>query len=465
MNQNTTSRNIMNQNTQASTRLFSKENRPFVILFLSLSIPTILEMCMSTILQYVDTAMVGHLGAEATAAVSLSTTYTWLFNSIFASLGMGFLSYISRGIGEGNTYKVRHASGMSFMVSIIMGALVTLFTMAYASRMPVWMGADPAVHYVGAWYFRIINMPLILRALQIILASVIRSTGDTRTPMKINIFMNILNILLNGVFIYFLRLGAIGAGIATAISYSIGALLMVYAFAKNQHVVLKKEYFMPEWMVLKDVMRIAIPTVLTNLVSCMGYIVATSFVSSMATVIFAAHSIAITAEEMFYIPSYGMQAATSTLIGNALGEGDRRKERAIMAIASKLIFLLMIVTGILLFLLAEPMMRLFTSDEQVVLIGARLLRLVAFSEPIFGLANVLDGIFIGLGRTELPLVVELIGRWGIRILGGYILLSFLGGGIYEFWSVIIADNIVRAALLLVCLLWIIRKEVQFEAQA
>ncbi len=436
---------------------FSSYKR-FLRMFLTLSIPTILEMCMATILQYVDTAMVGHLGANATAAVSLSSTYTWLINNIFTSIGMGFLAYVARAIGEDNTYKTRHAAGMALGMGLFLGTLVTIITMCIASQMPVWMGADPAIHHVGSWYFRIINMTLIFRALQMILASVLRSTGDTKTPMKINVFINVMNILLNGIFIYGFHLGAIGAGIGTALSFAAGGILMIHAFVKNKYVKVSLEYLKPEWIVLRDILRIGIPAMLTGMISCVGYIVATSFVSSMATVIFAAHSIAITAEQMFYIPSYGMQAATSTLIGNALGEGDKRKERGIMKVALMVIFLLMVLTGGLLFAMATWMMTLFTKDPEVIQIGARLLRIVALSEPIYGVAIVAEGIFIGLGRTKIPLVVEIIGRWCIRILGGYCWIHFFGGGINEFWYVMVSDNAIRALLLMLCLTVIIRKE-------
>uniref|UniRef100_UPI0040564976 MATE family efflux transporter n=1 Tax=Agathobacter sp. TaxID=2021311 RepID=UPI0040564976 len=413
----------------------------------TLAWPTILEQLLSTIVQYIDTAMVGRLGAEATATISLSSTYTWLINSIMSAAGVGFLAYIARAIGEKNEYKIRHAAGQAAMVALVVGSILTGVTLAAAPYMPVWMGAEEAIHREASIYFALINLPLVFRAAILIFGAVLRSTGDTKTPMYINVLVNVCNMAFNYVFIYALGFGAIGAGIATAISFMIGGVLMAVAFVRNKTIAFKADYAKPEWEILRGVLKIGIPVMMTSIVSCSGYVVATSFVSSMATTIYAAHSIAITAETIFYIPGYGIQAATATLVGNALGENDEKKQRDVSLISIGIIFMVMVVTGVLLFFSAEWMMRLFTKDAEVVEIGAALLRIVAFSEPIFGSAAVMEGIYNGLGRTRYPFVVELFTRWGIRILGSFICVRVLDFGIHSIWYCMIADNVVKAALL------------------
>ena len=433
-------------------------NREILIAFLTLAWPTVLEQFLSTILQYVDTAMVGWLGAEATATVSLSSTYTWLINSVVYAFGVGFLSYIARAIGEKDSYKVRHAGGQAALMVLVTGGFLTIVTQIAAPFMPGWMGADPSIRRDASIYFAVINLPLILRASMTIFGAVLRSTGDTKTPMKVNVLMNLVNVGLNAVFIYLLGMGAVGAGIATAISYSVGGILMTRAFFKNPILEFKPAYIKPETRILKDSFQVAIPLMLTQIASCGGYIVAASFVSSMETTIYAAHSIAITAEQLFYIPGYGMQAAASTLIGNAIGEGNLRKERVVIRYSLTIIFLIMCVTGTALYLGAGFMMSLFTGEAAVITIGTGLLRIVAFTEPIFGSAAVMDGIYAGLGNTRYPLAVELVSRWGVRILGSWILIHIFSGGIRQVWYAMITDNITKAALLAIGLLVLLRAQ-------
>jgi putative MATE family efflux protein len=424
----------------------------------TLAWPTVLEELLATVIQYIDTAMVGRLGASATATVSLSSTYNWTINSVIYALGIGFLSYIARAIGEKDQKKVEIAAGQAVSVVIAVGLVLMLITFLIAPFMPVWMGADVAIRKDASIYFMLLNAPLLFRSAMSIFGSVIRATGDTKTPMFINVLVNILNTGLNYLFIYALGLGAIGAGIATAISFVVGGLCMTGAFLKNRTIRFKRENAKIEWKILGACLRIGFPIMLTQIASCCGYVVATSFVSSMETTIYAAHAIAITAETIFYIPGYGMQAATSTLIGNAIGEQDFKKEKSIIGWALAIIFSLMCVTGVLLFFGAEFMMGLFSTDTEVIRIGTGLLRIVAFTEPIFGSAAVLEGIFDGMAKTKYPFVVTMISRWGVRIFGSFLCIRVLQLGINEIWYCMIGDNILKALLLAGGLAVILHKE-------
>lgn len=415
--------------------------------FLTLAWPTVLEELLSTVIQYIDTAMVGRLGPTATATVSLSSTYNWLINSIIYAFGIGFLSYIARAIGAKDEEKVHSAAGQAVVVAMVIGLVLTVVTLVIAPQMPVWMGAEKAIRRNASIYFMLINAPLLFRSAMIIFGSVIRATGDTRTPMVINVLVNIINTGLNYVFIYLLAFGAIGAGMATLISFVVGGILMTRAFMKNQVVDFRRRNMRVNKSVLWGCLSVGIPVMFTQIASCSGYVVATSFVSAMATTIYAAHSIAITAETIFYIPGYGMQAATSTLIGNAIGAKDKEKEKCVKRLALLTIFLLMCVTGVALFVGAEFMMSIFTKDVQVIEVGSRLLRIVAFTEPVFGAAAVMEGIYDGMGRTKYPFVVTLISRWGVRILGSFLCIRVLHMGIDQIWYCMIGDNILKALLL------------------
>ena len=445
-------------------------------MLLTLAWPTILENLLETILQYVDTAMVGHLGAQATATVSLTSTYTWLIQSVIGALGVGFLSYIARAVGEKDQGKIRKASRHAMIMAVFAGGILLAITLWMAPHMPVWMGAEKAIHADATRYFIFINLPMIFRAATIIFASAIRATGDTKTPMIVNVWVNVINIGLNYVFIYLLEQGAVGAGMATMVSYTIGGLLMTVVFLRNPRLdvlgkgtspmqvtgVAQTDRNLPVTtrQVLMAILAISLPVVMTRLASCLGHVVFTSFVSSMDTITYAAHAIAITAEEIFYIPGYGMMAATSTLIGHAIGEKNKKKEKDVKIVSIALIFGLMCITGILLFIGAHGMMSIFTKDPQVIAIGTRLLRMVAFTEPVFGTSAVMEGIYNGMGRTRYPLVVELISMWGVRVVGTYLCVRVFGLGITAVWIMMICNNVLKAVLLALGLLAMGRRNAQ-----
>ncbi|MGN0481159.1 MAG: MATE family efflux transporter, partial [Lachnospiraceae bacterium] len=200
-------------------------------------------------------------------------------------------------------------------------------------------------------------------------------------------------------------------------------------------------------VVIKELAKLSIPVLGTNVVSCLGYVFFAGMVSGMGTTIFAAHSIAVTAETIFYMPGYGLRIATSAMVGLSYGEKDEKKLHTVSRISVIFTMLMMVVTGTVLFLCAYPLMRLFTSSEQVACIGADMLRIVAFTEPFFGLMVVLEGIFYGLGRTRYTFFVESASMWGIRILFTFLCVKVWGLGLANVWYCMIADNICRALLL------------------
>ncbi len=413
-----------------------------------LSIPTVLEQIMSTLLQYVDTAMVGRLGERATAAVSTTTTVTWLMGCVPFAVATASLALISRENGAGNKDRVRLLTGQTVTLSLISGLLVSLLCMALSPFIPVWMDAEEAVRGPASEYFFIVNLAGVFKCAGIAFGSVIRSVKDTKTPMRINLAGNVANLVLNYFFIYTLAMGVRGAAIATAISYTLIGCLMFAAMRRKSDL----RFGRSDLVLRRDLYRtfadIGLPSMATGAASCLGYVFFAGLVSGMGTTTFAAHSIAVTAEQLFYIPGYGFRTATSTLIGNALGEGDREKmigtERLSIVITVSAMFL----SGLVLFLIARPLMGIFTTSVPVADLGAAMLRIVAFTEPFYGLMIVLEGIFYGYGRTRNIFFIETGSMWGIRILFTYLVTKVWHLALAAVWLCMIADNITKALLLL-----------------
>ena len=168
----------------------------------ALAWPTMLEQLMQTAVQYVDTAMVGSLGTQATAAVGATGTVSWLVNSTISAVGVGFLAYISQAIGAGEQEKAKRASAQSVLAVLFLGLLFTGLTLGLSGYVPVWMQVDPAIQSLSATYFFVIYSPMLLRAATIIFGTVLRAAGDTKTPMRVGIYVNIINVVLNFLLIY-----------------------------------------------------------------------------------------------------------------------------------------------------------------------------------------------------------------------------------------------------------------------
>ncbi len=435
-----------------------KQNKSILYGLITLSIPTILEEVMSTLLQYVDTAMVGHLGQQATASVSTTTTVTWLVHSIPYSIAIAVMALAAKAYGARDHALVRKIVSQSFLLTLVVGIVLTVVCMALSPFIPTWMNAEQAVQGPASLYFFIISIPLIFRTADAVFGAVIRATKDTKTPMLVNLVANIINIALNALLIYGLHWGVTGAAIASAVSFAFsGVMMMVLAWKKGWFVP-ERKMFRWDKPILRETARISLPALGTSVVSCMGYVVFAGMVSGMGTMIFAAHSIAVMAEQLFYIPGYGLRVATSSLVGNAIGEGDRKKQLETETCSILLTVGGMAVSGLILYLTSNPLMTFFTSDLNVAVLGAEMLRIVALTEPFFGLMIVIEGIFYGQGKSKGIFVIESISMWGIRILFTYLVIHVWGLGLREVWYCMIADNVFKAFSLLTVYLYSRRKK-------
>lgn len=342
--------------------------------------PTVMEQILTTAVSYVDTAMVGHIGPDASAAVGVTMTVNWLINGTVSALGIGFLAYIARAVGARQHELARRASAQAVLAVLLSGVLFTILPLLLAAKIPEWMNADPHLRSEAAEYFFILYIPMLFRSATIIFGTVLRASGDTRTPMVVNGAMNAVNVVLNFFFIYETRavtvlgraitmpglgLGVSGAAIASAISFVVGGVWMTAALLRNPLVSPRGSTLRPDSAILKPCLRVAIPAALQRFATSFGYVAFSSMINTLGATSTAAHTIANTAESAFYIPGYGMQAAASTLIGTSYGENDRHKMRMLSRMLLIIEFIVMTLSGAALFFGAEAVMSLFTQDEIV----------------------------------------------------------------------------------------------------
>ena len=424
--------------------------------------PTVLEQALTTAVSYVDHAMVGVLGASASAAVGATATIHWLVNSSVAALGIGFLAYIARECGAKRFDNAARASGQAVMAALVAGLGFTIPALLCSGMIPGWMQAAESVRAEAGQYFFIVYTVMPFRAASIVFGTVLRATGDTKTPMRVNAGMNLLNVVLNFFLIYPSRdatllgftlrlpgagLGVSGAAIASAIAFCYGGVRMTLRLYQSPVASPRGMSLKPDWEVLTPCLRVALPAAMQRFITSFGYVAFSATINTLGLTATAAHALANTAESAFYIPGYGMQAAAATLAGNANGEGDRDKMRKITRTLVVVEVAMMTLSGAALFLYAEGMMRLFTRDAAVIALGATVLRMVALSEPAYGVAVILEGVFQGVGDTMHTFLYNIIGMWGIRILGTFLCVRVLGYGLPAAWGCMIAHNLFLAFML------------------
>ena len=440
-----------------------KINRAMIVTILALAWPTMLEQLLQTAVQYIDTAMVGSLGTQATAAVGATTTVNWLIGSTISALGVGFLSFIAQAYGAKDREAAAKAVMQAVIVTVVCGLTFTALTLGLSGYVPVWMRVDEDLRELAGRYFFILYLPMLPRTASIIFGTVLRAAGDTKSPMKIGIWVNIINVVLNFFLIYPTRqsgryvvpgagMGVIGAAIASAAAFAFGGIAISVVLWRHPLVSPRGQKFRPDWSILRPCMKVAMPNMLQRFGTSLGYVAFASMINALGEVATAAHTIANTVESAFYIPGYGMQTAAATLAGNAYGARDRQRLKELAEMFIPIEVVLMILSGGALFLSAPALMGLFSESGEVIALGTTVLRMVALSEPCYGFSIIVEGMMQGLGNTRKPFAYNILGMWGIRIVGTFICTTFLGGGLVAAWGCMIAHNLLLFALFLLCYL-------------
>lgn len=433
-----------------------KEQKMLPVIF-TLALPTMIEQLLQTAVQYIDTAMVGSLGTRATAAVGATTTVNWLIGSTVSALGVGLLAVISQAIGAGKPEKARKAAGQAVTLVLIAGLFFTAITVSLSGIIPVWMHVDPDIRSLASRYFLILYLPMLFRTASIIFGTVLRASGDTKTPMLVGGAVNLINIILNFFLIYSTRIvnvfgkqitvygagfGVEGAAAASAVSFIFGGIAITCVLWRHKIISPKGQRLRPDISVLKLCFRVALPNMLQRFATSLGYVAFASMINSLGEISTAAHTIANTVESAFYIPGYGMQTAAATLAGNAWGEGNKRKLSKLSKSVIPLELILMALSGGLLFIFAPQLMKIFSDNEEVISLGATVLRMVAVSEPFYGVPIVIEGMMQGMGKTTAPFIYNVVGMWAVRIIGTFICTRFMELGLVSAWGCMIAHNMV-----------------------
>lgn len=447
-------------------------------LTMALSSPAIMAQLSTICMQYIDAAMVGSLGANASASIGLVAAPIWLFSGICVSSCSGFSVQVAHALGAREDAQARMVLRQAYVVLMCFAVIVALLSCALSDFIPTFLGGSPDIVADSASYFFILMAALPFLMLSFLSSSMLRSSGNMLLPSLLNIVMCVLDVFFNFIFIFPQRmvevpllgevemlgygLGVKGAALGTICATLItGCLLAFFLLARSPSLRLSLDHFenftkwrqsfTPTWPVVRRALRISLPITAQQFMISSAQIVSTMIVAPLGTAAIAAHSFAITIEALCYMPGIGISDAATTLVGQSIGARNFALTHRFAKITLGFGALVMGFMGFLMYVFSPWIMSFMTPDLEVQALAVSALRIEAFAEPLFACSIVGYGICVGAGDTLIPSLMNLGSMWLVRLGLAYVLASMYG--LDGVWIAMCFELCLRGSLFLGRLKW------------
>ena len=427
---------------------------------LALSIPSILEQLVVTAMGYIDAAMVGHIGAEATASIGIVSSSTWLLHGVLVGLYTALSIQIAQYLGADRQDDARSVLRQAMLFNVILGVGAALFGLGISPFLPGWLGAAPSLRANATAYFAIWSAALPFTMAMGMYASILRAAGNALTASLISVLVCVLDAIFNfflinptrtlrGITVWGAGLGVPGAALGTALATVVGGLLAlcILLFREGPLCIHKPGSWKITRACIRNLGKVGVPLAAERAALSSAQVLQVRIVSQLGTVAIAANSLGVSAEGLCYMAGYGIQGAAIALIGQAVGAHRKDMAKRFAWLCTLMGMGIMTLTGAGLFAFAPALMSIFTADAAVIALGARVLRIEAFAEPMFGASIVASGAMQGAGDSTACFVLNLVSMWGIRLTLAFLLAPRFG--LVGVWGAMCFELCVRGLLFLI----------------
>ena len=387
------------------------DQRKIYALVLRLGIPAIIAQLASVAMQYIDAAMVGSLGASASAAVGVVTSSTWIVSGLAYAVATGFSVQIAHATGANDAVLAKKVFRGGLSICFVIACLLSFIGISLSPHLPSLMGAEPKIRHDASMYFFIYSCAIPAMLLRVFSGNVLQCAGNTKIPSLLNSLLCLFDVLFNCFLIFPARKITLGTAFSEII---ISIAMFMTAFRMpNLHFDFSFSKFSKD--ILKTASKISGPMALESMVMNGAYIVITSIVAPLGAVSLAADVFGFITEQVCYLPALGMSIAATTLVGQALGAKRKDLARKFAWSAVKCGVMIVTTTAVALYFFAPVVFGLLTPDIAVRELGVKILRIVLLSEPLFAASTVIVGALRGAKDTFIPSMFTVVSEWFVLI--------------------------------------------------
>ena len=409
-----------------------------------MSLPAMLAQLTTIAMEYIDAAMVGSLGANASASIGLVSSSLWLVEGVIFALIYGFSVQIAHSVGAGDEDHSQRIFRCGLLFTLLFNIVIAFLAFLISGHLPFWLGGDAAIAKDASAYFLVMTMVLPITRIGFYCASCIQSTGNMKTPAILEASMCILDIFFNCFMIFpsgtktFLGisfylpgagLGVAGAAWGTAIAEFIITGIMFYIAVRRTNYIRFKRSTKKTGLtfnIIKKALSLAAPAAAQQIAISGAMVMTTRIIAPLGSVSVAANSFAITAESVCYMPGFGLQGAASTLVGQSLGAEKKTQAKSFAWICTVLGMIIMALLGVIMYFLCPYVFSFLTPDPEVQKLAVTVLRIELLAEPFYGASIVAAGALRGAGDTLVPSILSFVSIWGVRVTLAFLLVGTYG---------------------------------------
>lgn len=426
--------------------------KALILAILAMAAPAIIEMGLNTLLGVADTIMIGQMiDSGAIASVGFSNQIMFFLIFTFSAFNTGAVALISRANGEKDTPKMVRIAEQNVVLNLVMGIAVMALAFIFRSDIFRIYEIEQKIFDDALIYFNYILIGFVPMFLSFAFASILRGTGDTKTPMWVTAFANILNIFGNYVLIsgwgIFPEMGIGGAALSTSISRIVAVCIYIYVlYVKNSDIKLKAKWFVDRH-IIAPLFRISLPGGIEQFFMQLSFLVVGVFISKLDTNAESLFRILIQIESLSFMPAVGVSIAAATLVGKSLGEKDIQKATDIGGTSSLLGILWGIFVGIIFVVVPLPLLYAFTSDQTVITLGIPVMVYMALNQPGLNYMIVMGGALRGAGDTYKVMIYTMLRLWGLFVPLSYLFILLLDQGVAGLWQAEIISILTTALII------------------
>ncbi|MDE6854753.1 MAG: MATE family efflux transporter, partial [Muribaculaceae bacterium] len=374
-----------------------------LVLTAKLSAPAIMAQLSTILMQYIDASMVGRLGADQSASVGLMNSSLWMFWGVCSTITMGFSVQVAHRLGAKDHSGARAVLRQGIAACAMAGTIIALIGIAISGALPHWLGGTEEICGAASDYFLIFVSALPILTMNYLAGGMLRCAGNMKVPGLLNVGMCVLDVVFNWFLIFpghsldiggwhaeipGAGLGVRGAALGTVAAECIVAGAMMWYLLRHQPDLRlrgaeARKSYRPTRHILAKASRIAVPMTAEHVIFCGAQITITLIVAPLGVVAIAANAFAVTAESLCYMPGFGIGEAATTLCGQSYGAGRRELVKRFCYLTTCLGTGIMSVMALVMYFGADAMMSLMTPVDAIADLGAEVLRIEAFDEPMY----------------------------------------------------------------------------------